>query len=97
MGETLIAALIGGGVTLAVCLINNIFQQKKADERHSQTVSMMEYKIDQLTKKVEKHNRLVERMYSIEETAAVYDEKMRVANHRIEDLERAVGTNCKRP
>lgn len=39
------------------------------------------YRIDQLEKKVEKHNNIVERTYILEE-------KMNVANHRIDDLER---------
>lgn len=38
------------------------------------------YRIEQLEKKVEKHNNLVERM-------TVQEEKMKVANHRIDDLE----------
>lgn len=38
------------------------------------------YRLQQLEKKVDKHNRVVERMVVIEE-------KMKVANHRIEDLE----------
>ena len=39
------------------------------------------YRIEQLEKKVEKHNNLVERTYILEE-------KMKVANHRIDDLEK---------
>lgn len=45
------------------------------------------YRIEQLEKKVEKHNNLVERTYHLEEAEAVLEEKMRVANHRIDDLE----------
>lgn len=40
------------------------------------------YRIEQLEKKVEKHNSLVERTFILEE-------KMKVANHRINDLETA--------
>lgn len=42
---------------------------------------LIKYRIEQLEKKVEKHNSIVERTYLLEE-------KVRVANHRIEDLER---------
>ena len=42
---------------------------------------LVKYRIEQLEKKVEKHNSIVERTYILEE-------KMKVANHRIEDLER---------
>ena len=40
----------------------------------------VKYRIEQLEKKVEKHNSVVERTFLLEE-------KMKVANHRIEDLE----------
>lgn len=45
------------------------------------------YRIEQLEKKVEKHNNLVERTYRIEEEQEVEKEKFKVINHRIEDLE----------
>lgn len=45
------------------------------------------YRIEQLEKKVEKHNSVVERVYILEKHEAVIDEEIRVANHRIEDLE----------
>ena len=48
----------------------------------------MEYKLDELAKRVDKHNHLVERTYRLEETAILQEEKIKVANHRIEDLER---------
>ena len=44
---------------------------------------VIKYRIEQLEKKVEKHNTVVERTYLLEE-------KIKVANHRIEDLERKV-------
>lgn len=71
--ETIISACISAGVTLIVCMINNHGQQEK-------TRALMEYKLGELTKRVEKHNSVVERTYILEE-------KMKVANHRIEDLE----------
>lgn len=48
---------------------------------------LMMYRIEQLEKKVEKHNNLIERTFKIEEGVAILDEKIRVANHRIDDLE----------
>ncbi len=72
--ETIISAGISAGVTLIVCLISNKSQQEK-------TRALMEYKLEELTKKVEKHNSVVERTYILEE-------KMKIANHRIEDLEK---------
>ena len=46
------------------------------------------YRIEQLEKKVDKHNSLIERTYAIEQHNAVVDEEIKVANHRIEDLEK---------
>lgn len=72
--ETIISACISAGITLIVCLISNRSQQEK-------TRVLMEYKLEELTKKVEKHNSVVERTFLLEE-------KIKVVNHRIEDLEK---------
>lgn len=45
------------------------------------------YRIEQLEKKVEKHNSVIERVYKLETHEAVLDEEIKVANHRIDDLE----------
>ena len=47
----------------------------------------MEYKIDELTERVNKHNNLIERTYHLEEEAHILEQKIIVANHRIKDLE----------
>ena len=49
--------------------------------------SLTRYRIEQLEKKVAAHNNLVERTYALEESVALMDERVRVANHRIADLE----------
>ena len=49
--------------------------------------SLTLYRIKQLENKVAAHNNLIERTYRLEELAALTDEKIRVANHRIDDLE----------
>lgn len=46
------------------------------------------YRLEQLEKKVDKHNTVIERTYKIEEIEAVIQEQIRVANHRIADLEK---------
>ena len=50
--------------------------------------NLTNYRIEQLEKKVEKHNNLITRTYKLEREFAVMDERVRVANHRIEDLEK---------
>jgi len=46
------------------------------------------YRIEQLEKKVEKHNKVVDRVYILEKNEAVIEEEIKVANHRITDLEK---------
>jgi tetrahydromethanopterin S-methyltransferase subunit G len=76
-----VTALISGVVTLIVCMINNHYQQDK-------TRTLVEYRLSQLEKKVDKHNNLIERTYKLEEEMTLHEEKIKVANHRIDDLER---------
>ena len=45
------------------------------------------YRIEQLEKKVDKHNQVVDRVYKLEKRDAVVDEEIKVVNHRINDLE----------
>lgn len=45
------------------------------------------YRLEQLEIKVDKHNNVIERVYNLEKHGAVVDEELRVANHRISDLE----------
>ena len=49
--------------------------------------NLTNYRIEQLEKKVEKHNNLITRTYKLEQEFAVMDEKVKVANHRIDELE----------
>ncbi len=46
------------------------------------------YRIEQLEKKVEKHNNLIERVYLLEQHDAVFDEELKAADHRISELEK---------
>lgn len=49
------------------------------------------YRIEQLEKKMDDHNtaetKLIERVFRLEEHVSVIDEQIKVANHRIDDLE----------
>lgn len=77
MVESVIVALITGAFAFAGTLIACI-------SSNSKTL----YRIEQLEKKVEKHNNVVERVYKLEQYEAVVEEKISVANHRIDDLEK---------
>jgi len=78
----IIVTIITGLVAIMTCSINSAYQA-------SATRKMTEYKIEELSKRVDKHNHLVERMYNVEQKEAVLEEKIDVANHRIADLEQA--------
>jgi DNA repair ATPase RecN len=51
-------------------------------------MKLISYRIEQLEKKVEKHNSIIERTFKLEEKTEVQSEQIKVANHRIEDLEK---------
>ena len=53
-------------------------------------IRLMSYRIEQLEKKQDKHNNLIERTYKLEERTSVQEEQIKVANHRIDDLENAL-------
>lgn len=86
--QTLIPSLLSAAATLLVCLINNHYQRIEADKKHSETITLITYRIDELTEKVNKHNNLIERTYELEKRADLQEEKLKVANHRIDDLKK---------
>lgn len=49
--------------------------------------SLFEYRLDKLENKVDTHNNMVTRTYELEQKQAVQEEQIKVANHRITDLE----------
>lgn len=77
MSETIFVAIL----SLVGTLSGSYFAQKK-------TTALIAYRLEQLEKKVQLHNNAVERLYKVEKTQEVHEEKIKVANHRIDDLER---------
>lgn len=74
--------------TIIVAIIAMIGTVSGSYFSNRKSQALIAYRLEQLEEKVNKHNNLVERTYKLEEQAAVTDEKIRVANHRIDDLER---------
>lgn len=72
--ETVIAAVISGLVTLAVCLVNNRTEAEK-------TRALLDYRLSELEKKQDKHNSLMERTFRLEG-------RMEEAVHEIHDLKK---------
>ncbi len=58
--ESVLVALIGGAVTLAGVMVSN-----------SRARAVLEAKVDELSRRVEKHNCLVERTYRLERDVAL--------------------------
>lgn len=77
MTDTVLVALIGLGGSGIGSFIGIVANTK-----------MTNYRLEQLEKKVEKHNSLIDRTYNLEERITLNEEKIKVANHRLEDLER---------
>ena len=50
---------------------------------------LTQYRLEQLEKKVQAHNSLIDRTYRLEEQDAVHTEQIKVINHRLKDLEGA--------
>lgn len=50
------------------------------------SLKLISYRLEQLEKKVEKHNNLVERTYKLEKQESLIEEKMDVLHESIEEL-----------
>ncbi len=79
MTEAIVVAVLGLMGTLAGSYLAN-----------RKSTALVIYRLEQLEQKVSKHNNLVERTYALEESVALLDERQKVANHRITDLENDV-------
>lgn len=77
----LITAIISGGSAAIAAIVVAAIQHRK-------TVALLEYRLKELEAKVDKHNNVIERTYNLEKTAAVMENDIKVANHRIDDLEK---------
>ena len=81
MIETIVAALISAFAAIVVGAAQNNAQNNK-------TRALIEYRLKELEKKQDKHNDVIERTYKLEQSTAVMEEQIKVANHRIDDLEK---------
>lgn len=83
----MVEAIIAAGATLLVCLINNHYQNQQTERKHDETINLIAYKLEQLEKKQDKYNSVISRTYELEKNEAVLTNEIKVANHRIDDLE----------
>lgn len=81
--DTIISSIITGVVAITTCLITQGMANRK-------TTALIEYKLGELSKAVDKHNQVIDRVYRLEEQTAIQEEKLKVCNHRLTDLETSV-------
>lgn len=82
--ESIIVALITGGLSLIGVIITSRSSGKKLQHQLEIAQAVTDTKIVELTREVRDHNNFAKRV-------PILEEKMKVANHRIDDLERRKG------
>lgn len=85
-------ALISAGSAAIAAILVAVIQSRA---QHNAVLSELDkrdalqaQRIEQLEKKMDKHNQLIERVYRLEQHNVLLDEQIKVANHRIDDLEK---------
>ena len=81
MSDTIISSLISGGIALLVCIITNQATVKKA-------MTIVEVKLDALSKTVEKHNSVVERTFRLEERTNDQEKRLDALARELHELSR---------
>ena len=78
--ETVIVAIITGGLSLLGVIITNMQSNKKIETQLTTNQAVTDTKLENLTREVRLHNNFAQRI-------PVIEEQLKVANHRIENLE----------
>ena len=78
--ETIIGCIITGGLSLVGVVLSNLSNNKKIENTLSTQQAVTDTKLEELTREVRSHNNFAQRV-------PVLEEQIKVANHRIEDLE----------
>ena len=84
MSESIIVAIITGGLSLIGAIVSNSRTAQSMDAKLDQQQAVTETKLEELTREVRAHNNFAQRV-------PVLEEQIKVANHRIEDLEKERG------
>lgn len=84
MSDAIIVAIITGGLSLIGVIVSNIHTAQSMDAKLDKQQAVTETKLEDLTREVRTHNNFAQRI-------PVLEEQMKVANHRIADLEKERG------
>lgn len=79
--EVIVSTAITGVLSLLGVLFTNIASNRKIEHKLETQQAVTDTKIEELTREVRMHNNFAQRV-------PVLEEQMKVANHRIEDLEK---------
>ena len=79
--EVILSTAITGVLSLVGVIITNVASNRKIEHRLETQQAVTDTKIEELTREVRMHNNFAQRV-------PVLEEQMKVANHRIEDLEK---------
>lgn len=80
--EVILSTAITGVLSLVGVILTNIASNRKIEHRLETQQAVTDTKIEELTREVRMHNNFAQRV-------PILEEQMKVANHRIEDLERS--------
>ena len=75
--------------SIAVAIITGLFALAGTYFANRKAAALMEYRLEQLEKKVDKHNNLVERMYAVEERTELQEAEIKRHKERLRALEEA--------
>ncbi len=84
MSESILVAIITGCISLFGTVLTILATNRKQMVDFKVAQALTEQKIEELTREVRAHNNFAQRM-------PVVEEQIKVANHRIDDLEKKVG------
>lgn len=84
MSEAIIVAIITGGLSLIGVIVSNNRTAQSMDAKLDKQQAVTETKLEELTREVRMHNNFAQRI-------PVMEEQIKVANHRIADLEKERG------
>ena len=84
MSESIIVAIITGGLSLIATIVSNNRTAQSMDAKLDKQQAVTETKLEELTREVRAHNNFAQRV-------PVLEEQIKVVNHRIEDLEKERG------
>jgi hypothetical protein len=85
--EVIVGLITAFGAVVSQIIIAYAGRQRMRAE-HQESSKLIVYRLEQLESKVSLHSSVIDRVYKLEQQNELTKEKLVVANHRIEDLER---------